>query len=103
MLRCKCLRAPPIVPYCATPKAAGVLLTQITVLRAELKGDMAALRAELMEHIGALRVERNALRTELKVELQTMKADLVRWVFVVIMGQTAMLLGVLYLFIRYLK
>lgn len=32
-----------------------------------------------------------------------MKADLVRWVFVVIMGQFAMLLGVLYFLIRYFK
>lgn len=62
-----------------------------------------ALGAELMEHINALRGEHNALRTELKVELQTMRADLVRWVFVAVMGQTAMLPGVLYFFMRYVR
>lgn len=41
------------------------------------------------------------LRVE--TDLQTVKADLVRWVFVVIMGQSAMLLGVLYFFMKYLK
>ena len=45
----------------------------------------------------------NALRTGLEVALRTMKADLVRWVFVAIMGQTAMLLGVLYFFMRYAR
>jgi len=34
---------------------------------------------------------------------QTNKADLVRWVFVVIMGQTAVLLSVLYFFVKYFK
>jgi hypothetical protein len=57
---------------------------------------MSALRAELEADIGAL-------RAELRVGLQTMKADLVRWVFVVILGQTAMLLGVLYFFMKYMK
>ena len=37
------------------------------------------------------------------MDAQTIKSDLVRWVFVVIMGQTAMLLGVLYFFMKYVK
>lgn len=40
---------------------------------------------------------------DLKVQGQTIKADLVRWVFVVIVGQFAMLLGVLYFFMKYFK
>ena len=32
-----------------------------------------------------------------------MKAGLVRWVFVVIIGQTAMLLGVLYFFVKLVR
>jgi hypothetical protein len=43
------------------------------------------------------------LRAEIKVSAQTTKAELIRWVFVVVVGQFAMLLGVLYFFIRYLK
>lgn len=54
--------------------------------------DVGECRRSLSEEIGTL-----------KISLQTMKADLVRWVFVVILGQTAMLLGVLYFFMKYMK
>ena len=83
------------------------LKADINALRTELKDDISNLRTELKDDISNLRIELkgdiSALRTELKVAGQTMKADLVRWVFVVIMGQFAMLLGVLYFFIRYFK
>jgi hypothetical protein len=72
------------------------LKENISTLRAELKGDISSLRTELKEDI-------SALRAQIKVEMHTMKADLVRWVFVVIMGQTAMLLGVLYFFMKFVK
>lgn len=62
------------------------------MLRAEFKEDIRALRSELKGEMSALRLE-----------TQTMKADLVRWVFVAIMGQTAMLLGVLYFFMKFVK
>jgi hypothetical protein len=68
-----------------TERNISVLRTELSAVRAELKGDI------------------SALRTELKVAGQAMKADLVRWVFVFIMGQFAMLLGVLYFFIKYFK
>ena len=92
--------------------------SELTVLRTEVKGELAALRTELKGDIGALRTELKgdigALRTELKedigavrtgfkVDQQTLKADLFRWVFVAIMGQSAMLLGVLYFFMKYFK
>jgi hypothetical protein len=75
--------------------------------RAELKEAISALRTELRESLGELRAELkqnvSELRAEIKVSAQTTKAELIRWVFVVVMGQSAMLLGVLYFFIKYLK
>jgi hypothetical protein len=54
--------------------------------------DVAECRRALGEEIGSLRGETH-----------TMKADLVRCVFIVIMGQTATLLGVVYFFMKYFK
>jgi hypothetical protein len=71
----------------------------ISTLRAEL----GAVRAELKEDISALRTELKGDINELRVQAQAVKADLVRWVFVAITGQTAILLGVVYFFMRYLK
>lgn len=52
---------------------------------------------------GRGRADLGTLNSGLNAEIQTVKADLVRWVFAVIMGQTAVLLGVLYLLAKYLK
>lgn len=71
----------------------------ISTLRAEL----GAVRAELKEDIGSLRTELKGDINELRVQVQAVKAALVRWVFVAITGQTAILLGVVYFFMRYLK
>lgn len=90
-----------------TEKNISALRSELHAVRIELKEDINALRTELKGDINALRTELNrdisALRTELKVEMQTIKADLVRWVFVAMTGQSAMLLGVLYFFMKYLK
>ena len=95
-----------------------VLRDEIGVLRADTDRNFAAMRSELKEAISGLRAELkgeiSALRTELKqdmselgaeikVSAQTTKAELIRWMFVFVMGQFAMLLGVLYFFVRYLK
>ena len=83
------------------------LSEEIVGVRAELKEDINTLRAELKEDINTLRTELkgdiSAVRTDLKVEMQTVKADLVRWVFVAMTGQFAMLLGVLYFFMKDVK
>ncbi|MFZ0551641.1 MAG: hypothetical protein WAU49_02200 [Steroidobacteraceae bacterium] len=83
------------------------LKDNISGLHAELKDNISGLRTELKDNITGLRTELKgelgALRTELKVDGQSIKADLVRWVFVAITGQSAMLLGVLYLFVKYFK
>jgi hypothetical protein len=79
----------------------------ISALRTELREGLGGLRTELKEDLGGLRAELkqnvSELRAEIKVSAQTTKAELIRWVFVVVMGQSAMLLGVLYFFIKYLK
>ena len=72
-------------------------------LRTELKDDIGNLRAELKDDIGNLRAGLNDEINQLRTDQKGDKADLVRWVFVVIMSQSAMLLGVFYFFIRYLK
>jgi hypothetical protein len=51
---------------------------------------MAALRAEVKEEIAALRTE-----------LYSIKAEIVRWVFLAIMGQSAMLLGAMYFLLQH--
>jgi hypothetical protein len=81
------------------------LKEDIAVLRCELKGDISALRSELKEDIALLRSELKGGTGTLKVDMQTMKADLVRWVFVVVIviGQTAMLLGVFYFFTKFVR
>jgi hypothetical protein len=84
-----------------------VLRDEIGVLRADTDRNFAAMRSELKEAISGLRAElkqdMSELRAEIKVSAQTTKAELIRWVFVFVMGQFAMLLGVLYFFVRYLK
>lgn len=109
----------------------GELKGDIQGLRAELKGDIHGLRAELKGDIHGLRVELKGdiqdLRTELKgdiqdvgaelkglrgeikgdthglrVEMHGIKSELVRWVFLVVMGQTAVLLGAAYFFLNQL-
>lgn len=66
------------------------------VVHTELKDDSNNPRFELTGDI-------SSLRTEFKVDGQTIKAELIRWLFVAAMGQFAMLLGVLYFFMRYFK
>lgn len=97
-----------------TNKAFSELRSEFRLIRAEVKEEISAFRAAVNSEISTFRAEVNneisTLRAEMKeaisglrVEMHTLKADLVRWVFVVIMGQTAMLLGVLYFFMKYFK
>jgi len=69
------------------------LTEEISKLRVELKQDIAShiasLRAELKEDIASLRVEMHSLR-----------ADLIRWMFLFWVGQLAAMLGILWLVLR---
>ena len=68
--------------------------------RRTLAEDIALLRCATDGNLSGLRSKIEVLCAELKVEMHSVKADVVRWVFVAIMGQTAMLLGVLYFFMK---
>ena len=87
----------------ALGEGIGELRSEMSSLRAELKGNVSALRAELKEDMSTLRADSDRNLSALRVDMQTMKADVVRWIFAAIMGQTAMLLGVLYFFMKYFK
>lgn len=86
-----------------TDKNISTLRAELGAVRAELKADISALRAELKEDISSLRTELKGDINELRVQVQTVKADLVRWVFIAMTGQTAMLLGIVYFITRYVK
>jgi hypothetical protein len=84
------------------------------VLRAELRGEMAALSAQLrveMAQLAAqLRAEMAQLAAELRVEMATLAAELrkeisgvTRQMYVALLGQTAVLLGFFYFFLAELR
>ncbi len=63
---------------------------------APLKADVAQLKAEvagLKRDFAQLRDDMRDWKSEIRVEMHGMRAELVRWVFTVMLGQTAMLLG----------
>jgi seryl-tRNA synthetase len=94
----------------ARSRAATATREDLSEFRRALSEEIGARGVETEKNISALRTELSGVRAELKDDINKLrteqkgdKADLVRWVFVVIMGQSAMLLGILYFFIRYFK
>jgi seryl-tRNA synthetase len=94
----------------ARSRAATATREDLSEFRRALSEVIGARGVETEKNISALRTELSGVRAELKDDINKLrteqkgdKADLVRWVFVVIMGQSAMLLGILYFFIRYFK
>jgi len=73
--------------------------TEFAPLKADvvqLKADVAQLKVEvagLRKDFAQVRDEVRVWKSEIRVELHGVKAELVRWVFTVILGQTAVLLG----------
>lgn len=65
------------------------LVKEISSLRTELKGDNASLRAELKQDNASLHTEMHSIR-----------ADLIKWMFIFWMGQVATILGILFAFFR---
>ncbi|MBI4621856.1 MAG: hypothetical protein HY736_01385 [Verrucomicrobia bacterium] len=47
----------------------------------------------------ATKLDLSDVRRELEVKLESVKSELVRWVFLCILGQTAVLLGAAYFFV----
>jgi DNA anti-recombination protein RmuC len=90
------------------------LTGEIAELRQELKSGLAELRQEFKSGLAELRQEFKsdlaALRTELKgdiaalqVKLEASKAEVVRWVFGVMIGQSALLLSGMYFLLQHAR
>jgi hypothetical protein len=77
----------------ATKSDIASLRNEIGLLRAEIKGDVAelggALRGELRGEAGGIRGEMAGLRGELLAAMRADKIDLLKWVVMLIVGQTA--------------
>ena len=77
----------------------GEFRTELTPLKADvaqLKVDVAQLKVEvtgLKRDMVQLRDELREWKSEIRVEMHGVKAELIRWVFTVMLGQTAVLLG----------
>ena len=73
-----------------------VEVAQLKVDVAQLKVDVGQLKVDvagLKRDVAQLRDEMRDWKSEIRVELHAVKAGLVRWVFTVMLGQTAALLG----------
>jgi hypothetical protein len=62
---------------------------EVDLLRVEVKSDLAALRSEFKGDLGTLRGEMGGLRGELLAAMKADKIDLLKWVVMLIVGQTA--------------
>ena len=71
------------------------------------KADLAELRADLKSEISDLRTEMAGVKGELRAEIRDVRAEifdvkgeLVRWIFLAVMGQTALFSGIMYFLLR---
>lgn len=62
---------------------------EIDLLRIEVKNDLATLRGEFKNDLGALKAEMGGLRGELLAAMKADKIDFLKWVVMLIVGQTA--------------
>ena len=63
------------------------------------KHDLLLLRQELREDIGNLRQETIALRGDLRAEIHGMGSSITRQMYMALLGQMAVLLGIAYFFV----
>jgi hypothetical protein len=75
----------------AEPQARAMADGLDQALREEVatKSDLAALRAELQSDLGLIRIEMGGLKGELLAAMKADKVDLLKWVVMLIVGQTA--------------
>jgi ribosomal protein L29 len=75
------------------------LRAEIAEFRHEIKAELAKLRLEVKAALAELRTELKTeiaeLRTEMRVGREKTKAELVRWVFVVAIGQLGAIAGII--------
>lgn len=62
---------------------------EIDLLRIEVKNDLATLRGEFKNDLGVLKAEMGGLRGELLAAMKADKIDFLKWVVMLIVGQTA--------------
>lgn len=62
---------------------------EIDLLRIEVKNELATLRGEFKNDLGVLKAEMGGLRGELLAAMKADKIDFLKWVVMLIVGQTA--------------
>jgi F0F1-type ATP synthase membrane subunit b/b' len=72
----------------------------IANLRAEVREDIANLRAEVREEITNLRAE---LRGEFKEKIASLKADIIKWMFIFWIGQAGVVFGIIFTVVKFVK
>ena len=77
---------------------ANVPAAQARAFAQAIEIEMAAQRDVL-----ATKLDLSDVRRELEVKLESVKSELVRWVFLCILGQTAVLLGAAYFFVSRIR
>ncbi len=83
---------------------------QIEGLRSEMHDEIGKLRAEVhqeiakvWDEIGKLRAEMTEKIEKLRSEMHSMKADIIKWMFVFWVSQTLVIIGVIFALMRFLK
>jgi hypothetical protein len=75
--------------------------------RSEVKREFAAVRAEMAHEFAAVRAEFKTecslIRAEIQVAAANTKTEMMRFMFSALVGQTALILGIMYFMLRYLR
>jgi hypothetical protein len=75
------------------------LRQEIGNLRQELGQEIGSLRQGLGQEIGSLRQEMTAMRGDLRAEIHGMASSITRQMYMALLGQMAVLLGIAYFFV----
>lgn len=73
----------------ATKSDVAALRNEIDLLRVEVKSDLGALRSEFRGELSSIKGELIGLKGELLAAMKADKIDLLKWVVMLIVGQTA--------------
>jgi head-tail adaptor len=80
---------------------------EITDFRAEVKREFAAVRSEMAQEFAAVRAETKQefviVRAEIQVAAANTKTEMMRFMFSALIGQTALLVGIMYFMIQHLR
>jgi head-tail adaptor len=80
---------------------------EMSAVRAEMAQGFAALRLEMAQEFAAVRLETKQefviVRAEIQVAAAETKTELMRFMFSALIGQTALLVGIMYFMIQHLR